>query len=300
MSWLLIVIIAHFLNAINFIIDKLLLSKFVRSPIVYAFIIGILGILVVALVPFGFTWPGYTALAWDFLTGIFFIFALLLFFSALQIGETSRVVPLLGGCIPVFTLVLSYIFLGERLAPKEYLAFVFLVIGSVVITLNKTSSAKKKELIRKGYIYTLLSALFFAVSFSLTKYTYEHQPLITAFVLTRVGSFITVLFFLFWPKNRANIKLIFKGVPFKIKASFLSNQLLGALAFMLLNYAISLSRVSLINALQGVQYLFIIGFMIYLVKKYPKLFKEAINLKIILQKGAAVLAIFIGLFMLAY
>ena len=57
MNWLFIAIIAHFLFALGFIIDKFLLSKTVLKPVAYAFYVGLLEIFVLLLIPFGFVVP---------------------------------------------------------------------------------------------------------------------------------------------------------------------------------------------------------------------------------------------------
>ena len=54
MSWLLIVIIAHFFNAGVFIADRYLLKKGFPNPLSYAFWIGLCSVVVLVLAPFGF------------------------------------------------------------------------------------------------------------------------------------------------------------------------------------------------------------------------------------------------------
>lgn len=298
--WIIIVIIAHFLNAINYVIDKLLLNKFVRSPIVYAFMIGVLGMLAMGALPWAWYLPALSGFVIDLLAGAALILALLFFFKSLQIGETSRVVPLIGGLIPVFTFILSYIFLAERLTNKELLAFILLLIGSVVISLMEGGSKKKREMIRWGYIYGISAALLFAASFVLTKYAYIEQEFLSAFIWIRLGSFLVVLLFLVPKKKRKMILTSFKGVSNKARFVFVGNQAIGAGAYVLLSYAISLASVSLINALQGIQYVFLVVAMAILVKFFPKYFKEKITAGIVVQKVFAIILIGAGLFFLAY
>ncbi len=297
--WIVVVIIAHILNAINFIVDKLLLSKFVRSPVVYAFMIGSLGMAVVVAFPWAWYLPSGAQLAVDAMAGASLILALLFFFKALQIGEASRVPPLVGGLIPIFTFVLSYFFLGERLSSRELIAFLLLLVGSVLITIMKSKSEKKQALIKKGYFYAVAAGLLFAISFVLTKYAYLEQEFLSAFIWIRFGSFAVVLFFLLSSDRRQQIKTAFQGASRKVRAVFIGNQILGAAAFLLLNYAISLASVSLINALQGVQYVFLILAMAVLVKVFPRFFTEKITREIVIQKVIAIILIGAGLSLIA-
>ncbi len=79
---------------------------------------------------------------------------------------------------------------------------------------------------------------------------------------------------------------------------FLSSQAVGAIAGILQSLAISLSPVAylaILNALRGIQYVFLfiitLGFSYF----YPKILKENISKRIILQKTVAIVLIVIGL-----
>ncbi len=87
----------------------------------------------------------------------------------------------------------------------------------------------------------------------------------------------------------------------KARAGFLviGIHALGAMAFLMIHFAISLSHVSLINALQGVQYVFLIILVYLLSKKYPQLLTEKFTKANVLQKIIAVAAITLGLIVLA-
>ena len=127
MNWLLIVVIAHFFYAGIFILDRYLLKRGFPNPLSYAFYTGIFSIFVLALAPFGFSIPSVTQIVISLVTGIVWLLAVIIFYTALRKGESSRVVPTVGGLIPLFTLGLSFMFLGERLASKEIIAFCLLV-----------------------------------------------------------------------------------------------------------------------------------------------------------------------------
>jgi len=54
MNWILIAIISHFLLAIVFVLDKIVVSKTVIRPVVYSFYVGIFSGFVFLLAPFWF------------------------------------------------------------------------------------------------------------------------------------------------------------------------------------------------------------------------------------------------------
>ena len=70
------------------------------------------------------------------------------------------------------------------------------------------------------------------------------------------------------------------------------------MANVLQNWAISLAPlvyIAVINALQGVQYVFLLIFAVLLSVKFPQILREEISGNIIFQKAVAILVIALGL-----
>ncbi len=296
MNWIIIVIAGHFLNAFAFLMDKFLITKKIPSPFVYAFFIGMLGILALVLIPFGVIIPSNVEIIRALLAGATFILALVFFFAGLKENEVSRVVPLTGGFVPAFTFVLAYIFLGERLGTSEVLAFIALVIGGVLITIEKKGRGSTK-----GYIYAIISALIFAISFVVTKQVFIDQTFISGFVWSRIGGFLLALSFLLIPSARNGIlhqpKQKNRG---HTAGLFFAGQAMGSLGFVLVNYSISLASVSLVNAMQGVQYAFLLVMILILSKKFPKILSEKLSGGVLIQKILAIILISIGIILIAF
>jgi len=296
MNWLIIVLAGHFLNALAFLMDKFLLAKKIPSPFVYAFFIGALGILSLLLIPFGVAIPSIPEIVRALVAGMAFILALVFFFAGLKENEASRVVPLTGGFVPAFTFVFAYLFLGERLGALEIVAFGALVAGGVLITLERKGRGSKK-----GDIYAVVAALVFAVSFVITKQVYIEQAFISGFVWSRIGAFIMAASFLLIPSARHGI---FNQPKQKNQGStavlFFTGQVSGALGFVLVNYAISLASVSLVNAMQGAQYAFLLVMVALLAKKFPRVLSERLTGMILVQKIAAIVLISVGIVLIAW
>jgi len=298
MFWLLAAIIAHFFYAGVFIIDRYLLKKGFASPLNYAFWTGIFSIFIIFLAPFGFSVPPVNQIFIALLAGIIWLLAVIAFYTALDRGEASRVVPIVGGFIPIFTLALSFLFLGERLNSKELIAFCLLVSGGVILSLLTTktrffSNGKNIHLI-KAFIPILGAALFFAVYFVMTKFIFLKQNFVNGLIWIRSGAALGALFMLFFSDFR---KAIFKKVEIvqgKTFKFFISGKALGVIAGLLLYLAIFLGSVTLVNALQGVQYLFLLLLAFLLFRKIPSL-KEQFNKKVLLQKIFAIVLICLGL-----
>ena len=301
MSWLLIVIIAHFFSAGIFIIDRYLLKKKFPNPLSYAFYTGILSIFTLALAPFGFSMPGISQIIISLATGVVWLLAVIIFYTALRKGESSRVVPTVGGLIPLFTLGLSFMFLGERLASKEIIAFCLLVGGGIILSLLVTKArifSNSKEIhLTKAFIPALGAALVFAIYFVMTKSVFLHQNLISGMIWIRLGAVLGALLLLIPSVFR---RMIFKKVEtIKVKSFglFLSARGLGAASGFLIYWAIFLGSVTLVNALQGVQYLFLLLLAFFLFRKIPSL-REHFDKRVLLQKIIAITIICLGLVIL--
>lgn len=292
--WLFIVIVGYFLNAAAAVVDKFLLSKKIPNPAVYTFFIAALGLLGLVLIPWGFYWPGVFELLVALLAGLTFTAALFCLFKALALNETSRVTPFIGGLSPIFVLGFSYFLLSDRLNSNQLLAFVLLVAGTAAISWEK--SRRKNQ--ARGFLLALISALLFGLSYTLTKDVYNHQDFVSGFVWMRLAAFLGALFLLISPANRRAIWESSRESDVKVSGVFLFGQASGALSFILINYAISLASVSIVNALQGLQYVFLLLMVLILAKWSPHILNERLRGRILAQKIMAIILVAAGLYLL--
>ena len=107
--------------------------------------------------------------------------------------------------------------------------------------------------------------------------------------------------YLLVPRARRNILGGFQKTEDKKKAGslVLVSQVGGALGFVLVTYAVSLASVTLVAAMQGIQYAFLFLMVAFMTWKFPKVLRERMNKAIVLQKIAAILIISAGLAVLA-
>ena len=295
MNWIIIAIISHFLTAIVFIIDKFIVSKTAIRPVIYSFYVGILGGLTILLFPFGFELISLKQIVISFMAGILFIFATLYFYKTIKISEISRIIPIIGGAVAVFTLILTYLFLEERLSSNQFIAFFLLVFGGLIILWPKRN---KKMFSFQKISFILLSALFFAGSYVLTKMVFIEQSFINGFIWIRLGSVLGACLLLILPRNRKIIFNISKEIKKKTIILPIFSKSLSAFAFFLLNYAIFLGNVALVNALQGVQYVFLLIMAFFLSAKFPQIIKEQINRGVIFKRILGIIFVCLGLIFL--
>lgn len=301
MLWLVITISAYLILAIVFVVNKYLLAGPLPNPKVFAFYVGMLGALILFIAPLaGFFVPSPFQTFLSLLSGALFVYALFWFYKALRLFEVSRVVPAIGGFTPLFSFGLIYLFsLGkETLSFLEIIAFILLVSGSVLITFEKG-----KLITLKSLQISALAAFLFSLSFVLAKYVYLEQPFWNGFIWMRIGGFLAALcFFLLFKEIKKEVFIKKVGFEPKTVAIFLSNQAMGAGALILQNWAIflaPLAYIAVINALQGVQYVFLLVLAALISFKFPQILKEEVSREVLLRKIVAILLIGGGLAMLS-
>jgi len=301
MSWLIFAILAYFILAAVFLVDKYLLTGPIADPKVYAFYIGFLGILVLFLIPFtGFYFPPGTQIILGLSAGAVFVWGLFWFYKTLRLFEASRVVPAIGGFIPLFTFGLIYLLTSGRevLTLQGLAAFILLVLGSILISIEKGKLSNVNSL-----KFSALAAFFLSLAFVMTKYVYLAQPFWNGFIWRSLGGFLmAICFFLLFPQIKKEIFKKRERFPRRTAGLFLANQAAGAGAAILQNWAIFLAPLAfipVINALSGIQYAFLFVLAVILSLKFPRLWQEEISKAAVLQKITAILLIAVGLALLA-
>lgn len=298
MNWFYIGLIAYFLNAISFVISKVLLTDMVPNPWVYTFLVNILGAVVVLLMPFGFHVPGLPVILASLASGVTYVLALLVFYKLLSKEETSQVVPLTGGVTPIFVFLLAFFFLGELLKINQIIGFALIVVGGFVVAHEESWQEKIKHMGVKLFWGSVLAALFFGASQVLMKFVFNNDTFIDGLIWRGFGAVLGSLLLLAPAKPREAIFDSFRKSSFKAGFIFIAGQIAALASFVLVNYAFSLGPVSLVNALSGVQYAFLFAFIVFLSRKFPKILKEPLKPEIVRQKVWSIVLITAGVFAL--
>lgn len=299
MIWLLAAVGGHLLNAAAFIIDKSLLSAAFKRSGTYATVIGVFSSTILVLLPW--TNPQLPFTTWISIAvfGSVFVLALWAFFEALSRGETSRVVPVIGSLIPVFTLIDSALLVNERLAPRVLVGLAVLMLATILLT---RGGHEGHRLDGETIGICIFAAFMFAASSVSGKYAFDHAPFLDAFVLSRMFSIVLALSIpLLSPSVRGELALMFHarkrgaGPNPKHVGLMAIGQVSGALGFVGVQYAISLGSATVVNALQAVQYAAIVLVAWFGGSRLAALLKEDRSKKTMLVKGTAIVLVAIGL-----
>jgi len=298
MLWLIVILSSYLLLAGVNLIDKHILGERITDAKIYSFYVGISGLFVLLLVPFGFlAIPQIPQMFLALAAGAFNTLAIFALYVGLKNFETSRIIPAVGAFLPLFTFGFTMVQDGKNLTFSDMVVFSLLVVGAFLITWER-----KKTISLKSLKIAALASFFFALYFILAKFVYLHQPFISGMIWTRIGAALAALCFLFFKTVRADI---LSGPQIAKKnnwAVVLPNQAVGGIAVLLQNWAIALAPfayLGIINALEGVKYVFLMVLAVLLSLKFPKILKEEISKEVILQKVVAMLFIGGGLLILA-
>jgi hypothetical protein len=309
MAWLLVAICSYILLAITSLIDKVLLSGPLSDAKLYAFYVGILSSAAFLLLPFGgWTVPPLEIVFIGVAAGAAQIYGSYFYLSALRHLEASRAVPIIGSLVPIFGFFLTALVSGGAalLRPQELAGFVLLIAGGWLIM------ARGVSIKNSGLHYVLPASFLFALTVILSKLVYLHFSYIegslwgwlplsfaNGFLLMAFGSFFAASTFLCSAGVR---KIVFGRHNIEKEARprflFFFGQILGGTAFLLQSFSVSLApqaNVPVINAMAGVQYVFLFFFSMLLSFFSPGIIKEKTDTNSIIQKAVAIALIMIGL-----
>ena len=304
-NWILIVILGNLFAAISSVVAKVALSGSVSKPInptVYAFYSGLGGLVVfftalIFNIWFNFLKIGLEEAVTGVISGIFLIFGLWPFYMALYRSEASRVMTLFVGSMPLFTFLIKYFFLGERLNIIQLLAFIFLVSGGILVFLKKHNNFR---LDLKSAFLTIGSALGIAIGLVLAGEIFKLQGFFSGFFWISIGYIFASLIIFFWPGQKKKILMIGTYVEKRSLLLFISDKTFSILGSGLVKFAISLVSATLVNAFEGLRQFFVLIIAAVISFWRPDILKEELEGFVFWQKIIAAILVGVGLFLLIF
>lgn len=293
--WFIIAFVGYFLLATVFVLDKFILTKSVSKPIVYAFYSTIFMFGALLAWPFGVELLKGIDWLWAVVSGVSFGLGFWTLFVAVKKGEASHINPFNGATVTISTYLLSSYFLGESLTQLQLAGIGILVFASILLSFEKS---KKFNGFHSGFLWAILSGVFFAISHVAAKYLYEIYPFLTGFIWTRATTGLVGLFLLAFPSVRQTFKKTKKRSKKPARRHALSivviDKILAVLAVVLIQYAAAISSVSLVIALSGLQYVLMFVMIYLLTKLAPKLFKEYFTKRELAVEMIAIILVVMG------
>jgi len=292
--WLIVAILAYLFFGLSSLGDKLVLAG-KPKPNSYTFYIGVLSLFVVLFIPFTkLDFPNATTFIWIALDAAVHVVGIYTMFVALERFDVSKVIATIGATQPIFIFALTWLFWGPQLMPGiDILAFVLLFIGSIVISIEKNLE------ITGDYLkITIFSSIMFSLDYIFSKLVFLNQAFLPGIIWIRLFVFLFVLVFLIKKNSRKEIFSRQMISNRKTQAIFIYAQASGGVANLLQSFAIYLAPIvflATVNSMRGIQYVFLFIITIFISLFFPKLLKEELSVKIIIQKIISIILIAIGL-----
>jgi drug/metabolite transporter (DMT)-like permease len=292
MTWILLTIFAQAIFAVVVLVDRFMVSTpAINKPVVYAFYNNILLLVVVGLLPFGvIAKPTLEVLELSLLGGVVWAFAIFFLYRALKISEASDISPVFAAVSAVAAFGLSFIFSFGWLTGNLLAGFILLIIGTLLMSYLRFTGKSLLYVCLGGFLYALFS-IFLKEIFSQTTFW-------NGIFWVGLGGAVGALSFLLAPSNRADIRGNLKQSSAGVKMAVVLNKVMAGVASFFVFYAIKLGNVSVINALSGVQFVFLLLFALVFSGKFPEYFSETTHKKTVLQKSIATAIIVAGLALL--
>lgn len=305
--WLLLAIGAQIINAVVAILDKYVVtSKTVLHPFSYAFYISVLSSLSVIIfffdwvrLPHGITIPSFSNLIMPnpqivwlcLLSGFIMFIALVNLYEAFSKSDASDTVPVVTSVAAIGTILIEYFFLNGSFSGDRLIGFFLLVIGTVIVSHLRFTLVL--------VFHTAVAGLAFALYYTLTKYIFDLTNFDTGFLYTRIGLVVAALMVIILPFYRHRIfRKLQNRVVSKPKASayVLSIKVMAGLASIMTLKAVQLGSVAIVQAIGGVQFLFLILFSALFGRVTHVHFGENGGIVEVIHKGIAAAIIATGLF----
>ena len=301
MTWILLAILGYITLAVVFVLDKLILTESLDKPVVYTFYSTIFMFGALLAWPFGVELLVGIDWFWALASGLGFGFGMWAMFIAVKAGEASHVNPFIGAIITIVTFGLAAAFLGESLTTLQVQGMLVLAASTLLLAFFNERGFTG---FNKSYMWGIAAAVLFAISHTTAKHLYDLYPFLTGFVWTRATSGLVGILALLYPSVWKTFRKSKKQKNKKSKKQNLAKQhvvgvvvmakVLSVVGVVLIQLAIALGSVTLVNALVGAQYA-LMFVLIYLLTKFaPKLFKETFSRSEIAVQTVAIILVVIG------
>jgi len=217
--------------------------------------------------------------------------AMLFYLRAIQSEEASVVAPLFQAST-LFTFLLGYLFLHERLGPSQLLGGSLIVAGALGLSFQGGTGTRR---FNARLVLLMLAATFvLALSTVLFKFFAVRDDFWTTTFWTFVGESLFGMALLCRAAYRRQFVALFRRSPGAVAGINAANELINLGAGLGVRYAALLAPVALVAAISSTTTFFVFAIGILLTLFFPGLGREDLSLSNLVKKGAGALLIAAG------
>jgi uncharacterized membrane protein len=279
-SWLILAVVAQFIAAVVAFFDKYIVTSkdMLPRPFVYAYVTCLLS--GASIVVYGLSWiqvpldgvhfpsisnvefPTLTVIAFSFLAAYSFFGGLISLFSAFRAADASDVVPVVGSISALCTFGLGYAFLDAPLSRNFIIGIALLSCGTLLVSHLRFTW--------QTALLTIHAGLFFAIHYVTFKGLLAVTSFDNAFFWSRIGLVAFALSLLLVPEYLEKVRSQVQSTGRRGGALVGANKILAGAASILVLKATELApNPAVIQALGGLQFVFLLGIGIFLGHRTP-------------------------------
>ena len=272
MSWVFLATLGQLLNAAVAFLDKYIVSdeKVLPRPFVYAFYSCLLtgfwvviyflgyipGLAELGIPSFeGISKPSIQVISMSFLAAYTFFMALVSMYEALRKAEAVNVMPVIGTISALVTFGLSYFFLNTPFQLHYMWGVIVLSLGTLLVT----QTLPKQTVI----LSVFHSGIFFALHFISMKGLFEETNFNDGFFWSRISFVLFALSLLMVPAYYEKITEQSKKTTKKTGVVVILTKVLAGVAAFLLLKATDLGDVAVVQAMDGLKFVFILAATVF-------------------------------------
>lgn len=310
MNWIALAVIAQFLNALVAVLDKRIVSdeRMIPKASVYAFYTCLIAgtwiiVYFISLIPGipldglhiptfdNVQQPTLEIIALAYLAAYTFFMGLTSMFTALQNADAADVVPVIGATSAVASLGLGYFFLNTVITGNFLLGIILLAVGTFLVSRYNFSTHTALLALHAGiffaFHYVVIKGLFMVTSFD------------DAFFWSRIAFMLFAVSLLMIPSYFEKIKTQTKSTTKKTGVLIFFNKILAGISTILILKATDYGDVAVVQALGGLQFVFIILLgMFFTFAPIKNIVREEYHKDSILKKVLFVTIIVVGFLVL--
>ncbi len=296
MDWLYFALVSTASFAVTVIIDKLLLSRYVRSSTAYLITLLIIqqvfAALIFAFVGAGFTYP---ASVYAMLAGAAQAAMYVSYLRALKVEEASRVTSLIF-VYPLFVFIAAAWLLGEVLTLRHYVGGILFVISAILVSYRPSDSG---NMVLSPALRHIAFFWFFSAIYAIgIKYLLSFMDEWHLYIWTSIGTLLAVLPLLADQEMRAELSRLFafRRSSFLVGA-IIFEEIFDFLGRILSIFAFAFGPVALVSAVGALQPVITVVFVIALNTFLPGLLEEAIDRRTLTLKFLAGVLVILGVYL---
>ena len=291
--WIFFALLSSLIWGTTSFIDKIVISRgYIKSPFVYIVLNGLMNVLILFLLPFVGIHPltplqTFVAIAF----GICMSASIIAYYKAVEHDDISKVV-ILFQLEPVIILILSFLFLKEKLSMGHLIGFVLILGAGFLVSYRKVEGSFK---LNRAFYFMIFSGILASLAYITIKYVYSSTTFWNAFVWTRLAN-MSAMLVLFSPSIRKNFVATYRKNKIGARLLLAFKMVIDFSAFLALGYALQKAPVSLVNVIATSSLpLFVFFMAIASSVFFPHLVKEDLKAKSVLIKVIAIILIIVGI-----